>query len=501
MDKTCLKCGHVHVFADAQTSNACPNCGAIYAKVEQALAAEARKRGAAASATPERRLIVVAWVLFATSLVLAMTSAALAFFYFQEYRLNRVLISQRAGPPATTIVNPAASVGATAPRLASDALTQAQTTPPADLAENAEVVVISGYEPSDKAVNGTVVNVFINRPGKSVLLVLTSYEKIAWKINAGDGTLIKGILISSYEPSSVRSNSQVPVYRTKLPYSYNKDSAGFASLLNGVNRLFGIQKVDVFRGEYSLPNIITVDHLDAPQAALTVQGEQPQAPVKNLRFVLADGNFNPVRWSLTGPVDGTAQVILAPEKTVRSDLDKRIYRIVSHSIIVQDPTSSASVELAMPDNFPSLSWPTAIAYDSKRHYVTLVSLGGEGFLYRFDTQAGRWLDFRSLENIDINALAYDEVADRYVAWTTDGSLLFIAADGTPLHTRPLLGRSTDFHRRYADGSPISSSPRLVPHGDQVALVELKGGMVERIWYYDLGLDVFQLTYRRQPPAG
>ncbi|MEP9319618.1 hypothetical protein ABKS89_20940 [Pseudomonas sp. LABIM340] len=501
MDKTCLKCGHVHPFAAAQTCNACPNCGAIYAKVEQALAAEALKRAAAASTTPGRRLFALTWVLFATCMVLVMVSTALTYLYYQEHRLNRVLISQRESPPARPVINPAAPVTATAPRLDSDALKQAEARPPANLADNAEVVVISGYEPKDKAVNGTVVNVFINRPGKSVLVVLTSYEKIAWKVSAGDGTLIKGILISSYEPSSVRSNIQVPVYRTKLPYSYQKDSAGFASLLNGVNRLFGIQKVDVFRGEYSLPNVITVDRLDPPQAALTVQGEQPQAPVKGMRFELVDGNFNPVRWSLTGPVDGTAQVILAPEKAVRSDQDKRIYRIVSHSITAQDPSSSAPAELQMPDNFPSLSWPTAVAYDSKRHYVTLVSLGGEGFLYRFDTQAGRWLDFRSLENIDINALAYDEVADRYVAWTTDGSLLFIAADGTPLHTKPLLGRSTDFHRRYADGSPISSSPRLVPHGDQIALVELQGGMVERIWYYDLELDVFQLTYRRQRPAG
>ena len=500
MDKTCLKCGYVHQFADAQTSNACPNCGAIYAKVEQALAAQARARAAIASAPPARPQDVLVWVLLATCLALIMATAALAYFYYQEHRLNRVLMSQRLSPPARPIVNPAASVPAAALRLDDGALPQSVAKPPAALAENAEVVVISGYEAKDQAANGTVVNVFINRPGKSVLLVLTSYEKIAWRVNAGEGTLINGILISSYEPSSVRSNPPVPVYRTKLPYSYRKDSADFASLLNGVNSLFGIQKVDVFRGEYSLPNIITVDRLDPPQASLTVQGEQPQAPVRGMRFDLTNGDFDKVRWSLEGPVDGTAQVILSPDKSVKSEQDKRIYRIVSHSFTVFDPASSRQVELQMPDNFPRLSWPTAVAYDSKRHFVTLVSLGGEGFLYRYDTNAGRWLDFRSLDNIDINSLAYDEVADRYVAWTTDGSLLFIASDGMPLHTKSVLDRMTDFRRQYAGGSPLSISPRLVPRGDQIAFVQLQGGMVERIWYYDLQLDVFQLTYRRQRPG-
>jgi predicted nucleic acid-binding Zn-ribbon protein len=41
MQQTCLKCGHVHTAAGQAPAVACPECGAIYAKVAQAMAARA----------------------------------------------------------------------------------------------------------------------------------------------------------------------------------------------------------------------------------------------------------------------------------------------------------------------------------------------------------------------------------------------------------------------------------------------------------------------------
>lgn len=43
MQQTCLKCGHVHVPAGEVPAVACPECGAIYAKVAQAMAALAAR--------------------------------------------------------------------------------------------------------------------------------------------------------------------------------------------------------------------------------------------------------------------------------------------------------------------------------------------------------------------------------------------------------------------------------------------------------------------------
>jgi predicted nucleic acid-binding Zn-ribbon protein len=51
MDTTCLKCGHVHLAGGAPPL-ACPNCGAVYAKVQQAMAAKASLVAAVPPAPP-----------------------------------------------------------------------------------------------------------------------------------------------------------------------------------------------------------------------------------------------------------------------------------------------------------------------------------------------------------------------------------------------------------------------------------------------------------------
>ena len=53
--RTCLKCGHINPKADGGYLEACPQCGAIYTKVERALAAR-RAEEPPADATPARRV-------------------------------------------------------------------------------------------------------------------------------------------------------------------------------------------------------------------------------------------------------------------------------------------------------------------------------------------------------------------------------------------------------------------------------------------------------------
>lgn len=50
MQKTCLKCGHVNAAASGAELEACPACGAIYSRVEEAMAAKARRATASAQA-------------------------------------------------------------------------------------------------------------------------------------------------------------------------------------------------------------------------------------------------------------------------------------------------------------------------------------------------------------------------------------------------------------------------------------------------------------------
>ena len=113
---------------------------------------------------------------------------------------------------------------------------------------------------------------------------------------------------------------------------------------------------------------------------------------------------------------------------------REIYRLTKSGILVFNRNTGESNNFDLPLNFPRLSRGTDLAYDSRRDLVSLVSLGGEGYLYRFDAQQRRWLDVRSLDNIDLKSLTYERTLDRYVAQVEDfgmneGNLVFITGNG------------------------------------------------------------------------
>ena len=100
-----------------------------------------------------------------------------------------------------------------------------------------------------------------------------------------------------------------------------------------------------------------------------------------------------------------------------------------------------------------------------------------------------------LTDIDAQPISYDESTDRYIGWTTDGGIAVIDGDGTPRYTRHLADRLPGYKRLYDTGNSRPPNVMVVPRGEQMALVLLQGGEVGHIWYYDLGLDVGQLTTR------
>jgi hypothetical protein len=120
-----------------------------------------------------------------------------------------------------------------------------------------------------------------------------------------------------------------------------------------------------------------------------------------------------------------------------------IYQLTNNGIEVINKETGEQKNFKLPRKFPELSWGTDIAYDSKRDIVSLVSFGGEGYFYRFDAQKRRWLDVRSVNNLDIKSLTYDRDLDRYVAWA-DGNLLFISGTGELLFIDHLGDRLTEF---------------------------------------------------------
>ena len=176
---------------------------------------------------------------------------------------------------------------------------------------------------------------------------------------------------------------------------------------------------------------------------------------------------------------------------------REIYELTDNGIKVVNRISGRQQNFELPSQFPRLSWGTDLAYDSQRDLISLVSLSGEGFLYRFDVQNRRWLDVRSLNNIDLQSLTYDKITDRYIAWA-DGNLVFISPTGQILYQEPVMNRLKGFNRLYDQDNESIPALEIAANGKNITLmthVENSLKTIRVIWYYNLESKTTQLAYK------
>jgi hypothetical protein len=314
--------------------------------------------------------------------------------------------------------------------------------PPRELASNAEVFVVSGYEHSAQ-----VTRVRLNRPGKRVLLVLSTYEKTLWRVEPSAGTTISGVVLASFSgESGVLADSPLPVYVTSLPYAYETDNINFRQLLQQLNAWFGVTKVDALRGKYQLSSPVDINAPDPGRPELTLSGVSAAVPSSVFGIDLLTRDLRRVGYRNDGSssVPQEGQNLLGDSKTAISGSGRQAYILAEDRLQVMDIASGQKSVVPLPPGFPAFSWATGVAYDTDQDIVTVVTLGGEGFLYRYDAKTRQWRDFRSLNDIDLTALSYDTARRRYVAWTSNGELLFISSDGKVLDRQPLKSRMIGF---------------------------------------------------------
>lgn len=353
-----------------------------------------------------------------------------------------------------------------------------------------EVIFVSGYEPV--AVGARV---YLDRPGKAVVLMLASYAKTLWQIEVLSGTSLVAVSVGSNDPgTTVTANVPTQGYRLRIPYATEIDNANFRTALRVIGDAIGADHIDAFRGSYRIAREQMISERDPPREELTTAGPAPRAPPISLQFELLDERLEPVRWTLLGPPDRQWRSYLG--RAVAMTRAGVVYGLTRERLEVRpSPNHATATPIELSGNFPAFSWPTGIAYDSDREIVAVVTLGGEGFLYRYDVKARKWLDYRSLHDVDITGFAYDPVAKRYVAWTTAGDLIFISPQGERQFSRKAFARLTAFGETYDRGNERVPPLMIVPRGNDIALIHFAGGQVHRVWLYRVSEDTATMTYR------
>ena len=87
----------------------------------------------------------------------------------------------------------------------------------------------------------------MNRP---IVLVLSSYEPISWRIAGARAANLRAILLSGYSPSTVSGEEGVQVVQIGKQYTYERGGSGFHELQREVIRRTG-SGIETFQGKYS----------------------------------------------------------------------------------------------------------------------------------------------------------------------------------------------------------------------------------------------------------
>ncbi|MRV75109.1 hypothetical protein GJ700_25675 [Duganella sp. FT92W] len=132
------------------------------------------------------------------------------------------------------------------------------------LAEGAELAVVSGYVAGQP---GGPVRVVLDRRGARILLVLVSYESVAWQLDVRPGTQLAAVVVSAYRDVAVAGQGVAPVYRLALPCATAAGSAPYRDLLHILHAKLGRHDPDIFRGYTCLPGQVAVACNKAPAAA------------------------------------------------------------------------------------------------------------------------------------------------------------------------------------------------------------------------------------------
>ncbi len=295
------------------------------------------------------------------------------------------------------------------------------------------VATSSGANPDGNAA------VVVDRPGKRVTLVLNAFDRVTWNLSILSGSTIERVFLCGYHTQTVTGLPAgvpvVPQYYDNSPgnyiyYGYEMEVGLFLRNVPSIHSLTGLE-ISSFQGGYRAPYpipFIINQVQDDPRLRSDYPPLTPSAELPNLAFSLSflneysssAGQVFARGYTLAGPTNGTS-LLPSGNRVVTDDGGRFFYGISSHSVLKVDRQNGAMQTLSLGSDVPALSWPMGIAYDSQRHGIRLVSLGGEGFFYGYSPADNRWSVVSSMDNRDVCGLVYHPAQDLFYAVSTSGS--------------------------------------------------------------------------------
>jgi hypothetical protein len=335
--------------------------------------------------------------------------------------------------------------------------------PKAIAKEDRELHVVGlceGFTRSGDTIHGEKALVTVDRPGKRVTLVLTSYSQMTWELTVGKDTTVEKVILCGRKRGAVKGLPEktelVGVFRdgARSPLAvstYKVDTLEFRLLVEALDREVGIP-ISSFTGAYAAKadKPLLVDSVQknellsadfppvVPAAKLPKLSFQANHYVVGERFHEMAVSFG--EYTLGGPTADTLKPL--PKRVTRVTYDaaaKKYYGIADHGLVLVDLEKQKAAKIDLGLNVPEISWPADVTYDTKRDRLLLTTSGGRGYLYAYHpkTKAAQVLN----EKEAINAIAYHSKDDVIYAIRGDGKgeLLHLNNNGAIVKTVKLDG--------------------------------------------------------------
>ena len=365
-----------------------------------------------------------------------------------------------------------------------------------------------GGDPNDVR---AIIPVEVDRPGASVVLVLTSYDAVRWRVHASTATKIESITLGGHrtERSEVRLGEEVyekAVRKPDLPYAYESKGPAFRTIVETLPASFGLERISSFTGKYgapaagfTIPKTIAADPRLRPDYLASVVAKPASLPKISFPLALAG---KPGLYSLTGEKIGDIAHVNDRRSAYVADLNL-VYSFSNDGFTSRALQGGKQRTITPPVTLEEISWPTSATWDSKRNRLVGLTLGGEGFIYAYDLEKGAWSPSISLNNIDTDAIEYDRDTDRYIVAASQYSSAV-----------ELFSLSPDLKLSPLDKVPFANLPGYEDIGERTSVdmlyvdrryIVLAAGFYEgarspvsgeraRIWLYDLKTRSAVLTW-------
>ena len=291
-------------------------------------------------------------------------------------------------------------------------------------AQEVELHVVGVYEGNEKTgerIHGPEVHVRVERTDVPVVLALTSYEAVQWKIETASDVEISDVFVGGYDgkESEVYINDTVRM-ATVLEgntYSYRAGGKPFRTLVTALTEKVGVAQLASMSGAYRPePNQVFV--IDGPSPVLQLRPDYLADLVRP--------DALPVQWGTLLDTPRTPVVRFTEDGFV----------------MIAD---GANVQIPISLDVPRVSWPVGAAFDADRNRIYGVTLGGAGYLYQYDMVSELWSVVTSMDNNDAAGMLYDAVSNRlimgsnggrspaFLTYDFEGELSNVAVDAGTLH--------------------------------------------------------------------